>query len=209
MSFSYSLSTLEMPRLMLRRLAIPSIALLLAACSSAPPPERFPDIHFLNEPPLALDVASVEVVSTFQPGFRAPNVEHEFAIPPQRALENLGHDRYRATMSRPDHIARFTIDDASVREVKLPLSDGIQGALTREQSERYDAHAAVKLEIMDATGFVERTATAQATVSRTVPEGITLNDRDQVWYEMSQSLARDIDRELDRQVHAIFPPYVH
>ena len=209
MPSSFSPSTLEVRRPMLRRLAIPSVALLLAACSSAPPPPRFPDIHFLNEPPIALDVGSVEVVSNFQPTFRAPDVEHEFAIPPQRALENLAHDRYRPTMVQPDRRARFTIDDASVREVPLPLSGGVQGALTREQEARFDAHAAVKIEILDANGFVERTASAEATSSRTVPEGITLNERDQVWYEITQSLAHDIDRELARQVLTIFPPYVH
>lgn len=209
MPFSGSPSTLEKRQIMLRRFAVPLILLGLAACASPePPPPRFPDVHFLNKPPLALDVGSVSVASNFQPSFRAPDVEHEFAVPPQRALENLGHDRFRAISPQSDHRAVFTIDDASVREVQLPLSGGVTGAVTREQAQRYDAHAAVKLEILDQNGFVERTATATATVTRSVPEGITLNDRDQVWYDMTVALAQTIDRELEQQIRSTFYPYL-
>ncbi|HVJ55979.1 MAG TPA: hypothetical protein VM689_26200 [Aliidongia sp.] len=194
---------------MISRLALPLSALLLAACSSAPPPARFPDLHFTDEQPIELAVAQVEVASDFQPTFRAPDVEHEFAVPPQRALENLARDRYHPVAPTADRRARFTIEDASVKEVKLPLAGGVQGALTTQQSERYDAHAAVKFEIVRADGFVERTVLAEATATRTVPEGITLNDRDQAWYDITRSLARDIDAQLARQVYATFPPYVH
>jgi hypothetical protein len=210
MSFSYTSSKLEVRRTMLRRLVAPSIVFLaLAACaSSPPPPPKFGDIRFTGEPPITLDVARIEVVNDFQPSFRAPSVEHEFAIPPQRALENLVRDRFRADGGGSDRQARISIDDASVREVNLPLAGGVEGAFTRQQAQRYDGHVAVRVEIVDMNGFVERTVSAEASVSRSITEGVTLNERDQLWYEISETLAHNIDRELDRQIHAIFPPYV-
>ena len=181
----------------------------LAACSSEPPPPRFPDIRFNRETPIRLDVARIDLVSRFQPSFAAPEVEHEFAVPPQRALENLCKDRFEAISPGSGRVARFTIDDASVDEIDLPLKEGIKGAFTTQQAQRYDGHVAVRIEIVDEQGTPVRTASAQASRSRSVDEDITPNQRDQVWYDMSRDLAQSLDQELERQIDASFYPYKH
>jgi hypothetical protein len=183
------------------------LAIGLAACSSEPPPPKFPDIRFNREPPIQLDVARIELVSNFQPSFAAPEVEHEFAVPPQRALENLSKDRFQAISPGSGRVARFAIDDASVREIDLPMKGGLKGAFTVQQAQRYDGHVAVRLEIIDEHGIAVRTASAQASRSRSVDEDTTLNQRDQIWYDMSRDLAQALDQELERQIDASFYPY--
>jgi len=180
----------------------------LAGCASAPPPPpKFADIRFTQEAPLRLNVARMELIDRFQPSFQAPEIEHEFAVPPQRALANLFKDRLQAVAPESGAVARFTIEDASVRESELPRTPGIEGAFTVDQAERYDGRVAVKLVIYDANGLAVRTATVEATASRSVPEDITLNDRDRTWYEMSQELVRSLDRRLEQQVDESFFPY--
>lgn len=191
-----------------RRLALClPFVLGLAACSHEPPPARFPDIRFNTEPPIQLDVARVELVSAFQPSFAPPEVEHEFPVPPQRALENLCKDRLQAIAPGSRRIARFTIVDAKVLEAQLPLKEGVQADFTNQQAQRYDGQVEIRLDIYDENGIVVRTATARASRSRTVDQKITPNERDRVWYQMSDELAHAADQVLEQYVNASFYPY--
>jgi len=191
-----------------RRLAL-CVPLLfaLAACASEPPPPRFPDISFKGEPPILLDVARVELVTTFQPSFAPPEVEHEFAVPPQRALENLCKDRLQAIAPASRRVARFTIVDAKVVDTPLPLKEGLKADFTNQQAQRYDGQVEIRLDIYDENGIVVRTATARASRSRTVDQDITPNARDRVWYEMSDELAHAADQVLEQYINASFYPY--
>ena len=181
----------------------------IAACADAPaPPPKFADLHFLALPPFRLNVSQIQVETRFQPTFQEPNVEHEFPIPPQRAMENWAHDRLQAVRPATGFVARYTIIDASVRESDLPKQDGLKAMFTTQQSERYDGHVSVMLQIIDPQGIAERTATAEAGATRSVPEGITLNDRDKIWYQMTRDLMADLDRQIQKQVDASFAPFV-
>ena len=192
----------------LRQLLAVALVAASAACSSAPPPPpKFADIHFLALPPFRLAVSQIQVETQFQPTFQEPDVEHEFPVPPQRALENWAHDRLQAVGPTTGYVARFTIIDASVRESDLKKKEGLKAVFTTQQSERYDGHVAVQLQIINPQGIAERSASAEATVSRSVPEGITLNERDKVWYDMTRDLMADLDRQLQKQVDASFAPF--
>ncbi len=185
-----------------------SLLLGLAACGSAPePPPKFPDIRFTGEPPLRLTALNIEVVSSFQPSFKPPEVEYQFAIPPQRAIENWAHDHVIAS-GGGDLRVRVTIEDASVRAVPLYKKAGIEASLTTQPIARYDARVAAKIEILDDHGFALKTARAEARRSETADDDMSLNDRDQLWYEMTLHVVRDLGRELDHQIRANFSPYV-
>jgi len=192
----------------LRQIFAVALVATAAACSSAPPPPpTFADIHFLALPPFRLNVSQIQIVDQFQPTFQEPNVEHQFPVPPQRALQNWAHDRLQAIGPTSGYVARFTIVDASVRESDLPRDKSLTAVFKTQQAERYDGHVSVRLEIINPQGVAERTATAEAAVSRSVPEGITLNERDKIWYDMTRDLMADLDRQVQRQVDASFSPF--
>jgi hypothetical protein len=191
------------------RLVITALALAgtLAACESPPPAPTFPDIRFSGEPPIRLAVSTVEVQSEFKPGFQSPHVEHLFPVPPARAMENWAHDRLVAAGGSNAH-ARFVIEDASVVEVELKKkSEGISGAFTKEPAQRYDATVAATLQIVDDRGLPVRTASVKVTRSQSVLEGITPNDRDKAWYEMTKGLMADFDQQMSAEISAHFGGY--
>ena len=191
-----------------RQLLVLALVATAASCASEPaPPPKFADIHFLALPPFRLNVSEIQIDSRFQPTLQEPNVEHEFPVVPQRAMENWAHDRLRAVGPTTGFVARYTIIDASVRESVLPKKEGLKAVFTTQQAERYDGHVSVMLQIIDPQGIAERTATAEAASSRSVPEGITLNDRDKIWYEMTRDLMADLDRQIQKQVDASFAPF--
>ena len=181
------------------------LAGLLGGCegpSAARP--NFPDIRFTDRPPLRLDVASVEVVDRFVPSFKEPNVEHLFPVTPARAAGNWARDRLQATNPGSDRRARFVILDASAREIELPRTQGVRGAFTTDQAERYDAAIAVEVDILGPRGFAERTVNAKASRSTTVAEGITQNQREQAWYDLTRALMADLDRQLEQEIRTNF-----
>jgi hypothetical protein len=190
-----------------RFLAIAAVVLgVLAGCASPPPRPSFPDIRFTSEPVLRIDAASIEVIKDFRPSFKSPQVEHLFPIPPELAIENWVHDRLQATGTRRRVIVH--IIDASVREVVLPKTPGLRGTFTTDQAERYDGAVEVRIDLVDERGFPERTVTAKATRSQSVAEGITANQRDQAWYDMTRAMMSSLDHELERQIRANFTFYV-
>ncbi len=178
----------------------------LAGCDRPVSRPIFGDIRFADRPPIRLDVAAIDVVHAFKPSFREPFVEHLFPVPPERAVENWARDRLQAagTTGR----ARVTIADASVREVPLRRTEGLRGAFTKDQTERYDATLEIGLDILNDRGFPVRTASARASHSRSVPEGITPNERERIWYELTRELIGQIDQEMERQIRATFGTYL-
>ncbi|HEY0523244.1 MAG TPA: hypothetical protein VGD08_07635 [Stellaceae bacterium] len=181
-------------------------AVALAGCDRPVSRPIFGDLRFTDRPPIRLDVAAIDVVHNFKPSFHEPFVEHLFPVPPERAAENWAHDRLQAagTTGR----ARVTIADASVREVPLKRTEGLRSAFTKDQTERYDATLEIGLDILNDRGFPVRTASARASHSRSVAEGITPNEREQVWYELTRELISQIDQEMERQIRATFGTYL-
>ena len=178
-------------------------ALTLAACESTPPPRpTFADIHFTERPPMRIDAAAVDIERQFRPTLRPPNVEHLFPVSPERAMENWARDRLQATGT--SRRVRVRIVDASVREVELPRTGGMRGAFTTDQAQRYDATVEMSVDIMGDRGFAERSVTAKAARSRSVPENITPNDREMAWYQLTKELMADLDVELERQIRSNF-----
>jgi hypothetical protein len=182
-----------------------AVAATLAACESPPPRPTFPDIHFTGAP-IRLAVSAVEVQSEFKPSFEAPHVEHLFPVPPQRALENWAHDRLVAA-GGPAR-ARFVINDASVVETVLKKKEeGISGAFTKEPSERYDATVQATLSIIDEHGLAVRTVAVKAGRTQSVLEGITPNERERTWYEMTKALMDDFDKQMEIEISSHFGGY--
>jgi hypothetical protein len=174
------------------------LLLLVAGCST--PPERYPfaDLTYGHLPPIRLDVAVVDVVNDYRAPLRAPNVEHLFPVRPADAARRWARDRLVPVGS--SGVARFTILQASVVEVPLDRSGGLQGFLTKDQSERYDAVIEVRLDLENAGGLRTGTVMARAARSQTVAENATLNERERVWYALTEALMNDLNAELERNI---------
>lgn len=183
-------------------LCLAASGLALAGCATAPPRPAFPPIAFDRVAPIKLDVREIEIERTYQPPHAAPNVEHLFAVPPAAAATLWAIDRLVA--AGPLGRARFIVREASVVEIPLKQSGGLTGAFTTEQSERYDARLVVEIEIVSEDGRIEGTITVEVTHSRTVPENLTLGERERVWHEMTRAMMGELDVQLDTTIKEAF-----
>ena len=199
--FRSRLATLVLPTLLLSA---------LAGCTTTSPPQpSFPELTYGHLDPIRLDVARIEVTSTYTPTLRSPHVEHLMAEPPQQAARRWARDRLQAAAGagRTTATARFVIVTAAVIEVPLETNQGLRGLFTTEQGERYDAELAVRIEIYDGGGVPAAQVTAKATHSRTVAEDATLNEREAVWFELVDSLMRDLNVALEQNIATYLSPY--
>jgi hypothetical protein len=177
--------------------AMALIGVALAACQTAAVPPGFAPISFADKPPINLDVGRVDVVRVYVPPGKSPNVEHEFPVDLIVTAERWARDRLRPVGVGGQ--ARVIVKQASVVEVALPRSTGIRGALTTDQSERYDAVMELEIEVVHGDGR-RGVVSSRTARSRTVPESVSLQERDTVWYQMTETMIRELDAALESQI---------
>ena len=187
------------------RRAAPLLIAVLAACAPSAPAPVFAELTYSHLGSIALAASRIDVVDGYRSPLRTPNVEHRMPTPPAVAARRWADDRLTA-VGRGGRRAVFTIEVASVVETALPRKGGLGGLFRTDQAERYDAELAVRLQIFDVTGHEIGVVTARAVRSRTVPEGATLNERDQAWFEITEKLMADLNGALEQNIASHLPP---
>jgi hypothetical protein len=161
-------------------------------------------LDFTAKDPITLDVASIEVESEYVAPMKDPNVDHLITITPSDAVRLWASQRLKAGGSQGR--ARVVIRDASVKEKELERTTGIKGWFTKDQSEQYDGRIQVDILVEGtARGF---TGSASATVARStsVPEDVSLAERDKTMLTLVRELATDLDSQLEPAIKAnLFP----
>jgi len=174
------------------------VMLGLSACEATVPAQELPELTYQHLGAIELDVGAIDISSNYRAPMAAPNVEHNFPTPPEKALRRWATDRLMA--AGPGGLARFVIIDASIRETSLEQKKGLAGAFTKEQSERYEASVEATLEVVSDGETWRGFVTAKASRSLTVREDATVNDREQAWFSMTEALMRDFDREMESNI---------
>lgn len=182
------------------------IGLVVAACSSTVTREPIPALTYGHLPPLDVVVGRIEVIDEFQSPLREPNVEHSFPTPPAVAFRNWVSDRLRAVGA--NDTLRVTIKDASAFRVPLPRTEGIEGLFTTDQVERIDAVVDVLLEIIDNGGNIVASITARTQRSRSMPEGLSLDERDTFYQAISEALVNDLNVTLEQNMRQSLSNYL-
>ncbi len=178
----------------------------LAACETQPVPQ-FAEPTYSQLGPIRMAVDDIEIVNTYRSPLRDPNVEHRFPTPPGTAARRWAEDRLVATGGEGAR-AVFTIVDASVVETRLDETTGVRGIFTRDQSERYEATLEVRLDVFDSGGARRGTTTVTARESRTAREDLTLNEREQLWFDMTEALMDNLNRQLEINIDQFLNGYL-
>lgn len=195
---------LSKARLLPALLILTALIAGMSACDTPLAP-RYPEITFTHKPPIRMVVSEIRIVDAYEPPLKLPNVEHEFPVTPAEAAKRWARDRLVANGA--DGVATFTVKEASAVEVPLERTGGITGLFKTDQSERYDAVLEVELEVQNARGgrgFVQ----TRAMRGITVPEDATLNERERVYFEVTEKLLKDFDAEMEKNIDQFLPKFV-
>jgi hypothetical protein len=179
---------------------------ILAGCETALPLNEFADLRYNHLPPIRLDAVRIDVVEQYKSVGARPYVEHEFPHRPAALAARWADDRLKAVGT--GNLVRFTILKGSVVEVPLARTGGVKGVFTIDQSEQYDGTLSVRIEIIGPGGRQLAYVASTATVSRSVPEDITLADREKVWFRLTESMMNELNVSLERQIKQHFKAWL-
>ena len=184
---------------MIKGLLAIMVAAGLSACETVIEEPKYADLTFSHLGTIELNVAEINVVKAYQPSTNPPHVELEFPVSPLDTAARWATDRLKATGT--SGVATVTITEASVKETALEKTDGITGAFTTDQSERYDAAMTMSIKAEDPTGR-QATTTANVQRSTTVPEDVSLNERSKIWYQLTEKIMQDLDQQMVESINA-------
>lgn len=187
------------------KLAALALALSLAACTTAPPATNaLPELTFEQMAPISLHVAKIEVHDEFRTPVTQDHVEHLFPKTPAAAARELVEKKL--TADGFDNILRVIIEDASVIEQKLPVSNDFWSNFTREPSERYNARVSLRFELVNeqAPDIIIGHASVIGERTKTVIEGTSPADRDRAYIALTEELMGDLYNGLDTVVRNTF-----
>lgn len=179
---------------------------LLSGCETAPPPRRFAQITFRYAPPIQLSVGAVEVQVPWQAPVGGGHAELEMPVDPVATAARWGTDRLAAAGGSGK--ATVSVLEMSVVETQLKTKTGITGAFTTDQSERYDMRLIMRVQASDPARGATAETTVSAERSQTVLEGITLAEREDIWYGMIEKLMGEMDTRLTASIRQDMPAFV-
>jgi hypothetical protein len=180
-----------------------SITLLVAGCAGNPPPAlTFPPISFSQEAPIKLDVARIEVVSQFKPPAERPHIEYDMPVSPETAVRRWATDRLRAVGH--DNVLRVLIKDATATETPVKTEKGLAASFKDQTNADVAMNIDIALQVLDQDQYVVSEVTYQTARSHTEIEGMKLNDRDQLLYDMVNDMARSMDHDIKPNIDNTF-----
>ena len=181
------------------------VAAIAVGCEIVPLRHESTPPSFAALPTLVFDLCRIEVVE--RPAAPHPDdVDHLLPTPPAIAIGLWVTDRLRA--SGTIGVLRVTVDEASARSTPLATNTDLKGLFTEEQAERLDLRLRVTIEAIDASGQVNGSATADAKRSRTLPEGITLAERERLYDETVKALLHDYNASQEQAIRQYLQLYL-
>ena len=184
---------------MIRLLAAVILALGLAACANVPPSRpTFPQLTYAHLGTMTFDAGRLEVVNEYQPPMMAPNVEHTAPLSPAEAGLQWARDRIKMT-GQGTRSVRVVVRNARIVETDLRKTQGIRGAFTTDQAQRYEATLEMVVEVRGERGFRDAFATATVERSTTVPE---------VLFSLVEDLMKDLNNQLEGNIRNFLSTYL-
>lgn len=179
--------------------------LLIAACAAYQTKPR-PEITYAHKSPVSLNVRSLVVQSSYQSPGQPPNVEHRFATPPAAIVERWAHERLRTIGT--SGTALFTVLSAPVTAQPLPVTKGFIGAFRIEPEEKLTITLEAQLEILDESGNRVRLASTRVTKTREIDEGLTMDEKQLFWAELTKQAMDSFDTEMERSIQQYLSEWV-
>ena len=177
-----------------------SAGALLAGCAPRPSVRALPAIGFASPETLPLDVAAVTFVNQVADGaVAAPARDMRFDLAewPGQVVSRWSQERLRAAGDRGE--ARVVLLESRFVAVPLDTDESIEGLFTDEQSVAYEGSMAVRIEIVDhpsGDGFAE----ARSYRSRTIPESLSIVEREEALHALYQDVVTALDQHLEAEM---------
>lgn len=164
---------------------------ILMGCAVAPAPAPVPDFHAQTVP---LNVANIEIINPYA-GFQDQEANTSLEETLARSVENWAQPLFVPQGKKGSFL--FTIESVSFKKNALEkATKGITGFFTKDQEEKLSASVTARLEFRNEKGEMVRTGVINAAKDITLPEGLTLAQKENRTQEFIQGLIQNLDQRL-------------
>lgn len=180
---------------------------VLAACVNSIAP-NVPQMDFKQYGIQRLNVERIKIVNDYKPPLREPNVEHNFVTPPYVAAQQWAQNRFQAV----GNIGQATVRvlDAKVIHQNMPVRNGVEGMFYNDQGEKLEARLVVRVEVESPQYENIPYAEAEVVRNMTLPENITLAERDRAYQQLTTDMISELNRvmtqSIQRNMMAVLQP---
>lgn len=174
----------------------------LGGCQSAIHVER--ESHkYRSHEPLYFCVKSMDVVNSYVAPKKEPYVDHLMPYSLDDELVEWAHHRLRPGFKEGYGVV--VIEKASIKRHSLPQKKGLISAFTRQESDEYEAHGAVRIDFMDHKGYPIGSVFADSKHTQTVLEKTTPEELQTVWSELSRRVVDDLSHQIEKNIRQQVP----
>ncbi len=196
-------------RLFLKKALYLATILSLFSCESKISTPQYAMISFAHKPPIYFDAAEIIIDNQYQKQTKdSNNIDDQLPINLSQIANSWAKNRLIANGDNGRLI--FTIKNASMVEKNLQKTTGLKGILTIDQDKKYNANIAIEIKVEN--NNIDKINHAKTIIkvkhSQSVSEKITLNQRHQIWYEMVEKTATDMDIILDKNINIYLKDFI-
>jgi len=183
------------------------MCLLAGAAPSAVLAQQAATLLFANSTPLTVDATSLDLRIENVPPREYPHMNYRSHVRFEDAAREWATGRFMLTGNSVNTL-RITIQKGDIVEELLPVKKGIKGWFTKDQSAEYRASLELEVAIVDPNGMVLSRAYGKSNNSRTVGEGTTEDEKQQVWTGLIIAAFDALDTELQPQLRQAMAQYI-
>ncbi len=166
-----------------------------------------PTLLFANKNVLNVDATSLDLRIEDVPPREYPHVNYRSQVRIEDGAREWAASRFALTGNSVNTL-RITIRKGDVVEKLLPVRKGIKGFFTKDQAAEYAAVLDLEIAIVDPNGKVLASANGNSKNTRTVTEGATDADKQQVWTGLVVASFDGLDAELQAQMRQVMAQYI-
>lgn len=195
----------SMRRLGLASALITSFA--LGACAGNPPPApSVKPVSFAAKPPIKLNVSQIRIQNDYVAPASVDHLENSHQITPVSIAEGWGNARLVAVGRQGT--ATMTILDGSVVSERLPTKTGFAGFVSDEPDTKLTGTLRARINVLQPGMVTGYSANVVAKATRTVLKSASLNERDEAYSKLMQSLASQFDTSFENEIRASMSPVI-
>ena len=159
--------------------------------------EPLPSLTAQFAQPYFVDAAAIAVETKYDPMANPKDVSSTFPTPPDLALKRYAETRFKPAGAQG--ILHFVIEDASVFKEDLESSNEMARWINVDNRDRYTASVRIGLYRDAVTGYSAPGAMGtqmKAERSLTIPDGVSLDERDRYLQDFMAKMLGDIDQSV-------------
>ena len=160
---------------------------------------------FAHLAPIPLNVGERQIVEMPSSG-GVVGLGTPVPVTPREAITRWAERRFRPVGYIG--LVEIVMFQASIADIPLARSDGLDAVFRVEQSEEYQVKLDVQVAVSGLPNASPGVVRAQVERSRTVAEDVTLQQRDDVAFALVEDAMAALDAELTAQISASFGPYL-